>query len=202
MSAVQLEAAATVGCLVVVVVLGIIVKTSVAAGLPAIRSGELPVWTFQVSQTIRACVKVLICGRMYAAIFAEGGPETQLEGSLQNQEYQSSSSRIVAYVSHCQDLPCEHCCKRWQTALLHESFLSTCTAALPDHTADCCITRPAAAMSPCIDDTLLCQGTPTNIWRLTLQPEYLLSQMPMTQDSVHACVMQSWCWSRSPGLLC
>ena len=45
----QLEAAATVGVVVILTVLGIIVKTSVDAGLPAIKNGELPLWTFQVS---------------------------------------------------------------------------------------------------------------------------------------------------------
>ena len=46
--AVQLEAAATVGVIVILTVLGIIVQTSIHAGLPAIKSGELPLWTFQV----------------------------------------------------------------------------------------------------------------------------------------------------------
>lgn len=44
----QLEAAATLGVVVILAVLGIIVQTSIHAGLPAIRSGELPLWTFQV----------------------------------------------------------------------------------------------------------------------------------------------------------
>lgn len=45
---VQLEAAATLGVVVILAVLGIIIQTSIRAGLPAIRSGELPLWTFQV----------------------------------------------------------------------------------------------------------------------------------------------------------
>ena len=47
----QLESVATVGVVVILAVLGIIVHTSIQAGLPAIKSGELPLWTFQV----RAC---------------------------------------------------------------------------------------------------------------------------------------------------
>ena len=48
-SCLQLEAAATVGVAVILAVLGIIVQTSVHAGLPAIKSGELPLWKFEVS---------------------------------------------------------------------------------------------------------------------------------------------------------
>ena len=48
LSVVQLEAAATVGVIVILTVLGIIVQTSMHAGLPAIKSGQLPLWTFQV----------------------------------------------------------------------------------------------------------------------------------------------------------
>lgn len=51
----QLESAATVGCIVILVVLGIIVKTSLDAGLPAIRSGDLPVWTVEVRLAIATC---------------------------------------------------------------------------------------------------------------------------------------------------
>ena len=47
--AMQLESAATVGVVVILIVLGIIVKTSVDAGLPAIKDGELPLWTFEVT---------------------------------------------------------------------------------------------------------------------------------------------------------
>lgn len=43
----QLESAATLGVIVILTVLGIIVQTSVHASLPAIRSGELPLWKFE-----------------------------------------------------------------------------------------------------------------------------------------------------------
>ena len=46
---VQLEAVATAGVIVILAVLGIIIQTSIHAGLPAIRSGELPVWQVEVS---------------------------------------------------------------------------------------------------------------------------------------------------------
>lgn len=49
MPTVQLESAATVGVVLILIVLGIIVKTSIGAGLPAIKDGELPLWTFEVS---------------------------------------------------------------------------------------------------------------------------------------------------------
>jgi len=38
-----------VGVIVILTVLGIIVQTSIHAGLPAIKSGELPLWTFEVT---------------------------------------------------------------------------------------------------------------------------------------------------------
>lgn len=46
---VQLEAVATLGVAVILAVLGIIVQQSIHAGLPAIRSGELPLWQPEVS---------------------------------------------------------------------------------------------------------------------------------------------------------
>ncbi|KAL3136879.1 hypothetical protein ABBQ32_006491 [Trebouxia sp. C0010 RCD-2024] len=43
----QLEAVATVGVVVILGVLAVIVQSSIHAGLPAIKSGELPLWKFQ-----------------------------------------------------------------------------------------------------------------------------------------------------------
>lgn len=48
----QLESAATVGVIVILTVVAIIVRTSIHAGLPAIKSGELPLWTFEVTTSL------------------------------------------------------------------------------------------------------------------------------------------------------
>jgi len=56
-----------VGVIVILTVLAIIVRTSIDAGLPAIKSGELPLWTFEVTTVLffldMACSKScsLVC---------------------------------------------------------------------------------------------------------------------------------------------
>ncbi|DBB04668.1 TPA: hypothetical protein ACH3X1_012728 [Trebouxia sp. C0004] len=55
----QLESAATVGVVVILAMVGIIVRTSIHAGLPAIKSGELPLWTFESAAQLPEAFVVL-----------------------------------------------------------------------------------------------------------------------------------------------